>query len=30
MYFYGEYLLDISRFLFMNSVLLTKVLWDEN
>jgi hypothetical protein len=30
MYFYGEYLLDISRFLFMNSVLLIKVLWNEN
>lgn len=30
MYFYGEYLLDISRFSFMNSVLIIKTPWDEN
>ncbi|VAM42710.1 Uncharacterised protein [Enterobacter cloacae] len=30
MFLYGEYLLDISRFLFMNSVLVIKILWNEN
>lgn len=30
MFLYEEYLLDISRFLFMNSVLVIKVLWNEN